>query len=82
MDEIEEGIAAVEEDGVRLLHVPLWLLPSAARAGAIFAVEREAREVGASVVRITVDEAATGEALHRSQRRRRAGGDAGGDINL
>lgn len=83
IDSLEEGIAAVEEDGARMLHVPAWLLPASAREGDVLCVER--RDEGAAVsFRIEVDPAATQAALERSREEvsRLSGSDPGGEIVL
>jgi hypothetical protein len=83
VDSVEEGIAAVEEDGARMLHVPVSLLPAAAREGDVLRVSR--RHEGAAVsLRIEVDRAATEEALGRSREQvsRLSRNDPGGDIVL
>jgi DUF3006 family protein len=83
VDAVEEGVAAVHEDGARLLHVPAWLLPGGAREGDVLSVTRT-DEGGAAVVRLAVDRAATEAALRRSREQveRRVGNDPGGDIVL
>ena len=83
VDSMEEGIAAVEEDGARMLHVPVWLLPAAAREGDVLRVSRR-DEGAASSLRIEVDRAATEEGLGRSreQASRLSHNDPGGDIVL
>lgn len=84
VDSIEEGIAAVEEDGGRVLHVPLWLLPDGVREGQIVAVTREETPGGVALT-VAVDREATERALRRS--RAQVEGtpghhDPGGDIVL
>jgi len=83
VDSIEEGVAAVEEDGARMLHVPAWLLPAAAREGDVLRVSRRDEGAAASL-RIEVDRAATEEALGRSREQvsRLSHSDPGGDIVL
>jgi hypothetical protein len=83
VDSLEEGIAAVEEDGARMLHVPAWLLPPAAREGDVLRVSRR-DEGAASVLRIEVDRAATEEAAGRAREQvsRLSHNDPGGDIVL
>lgn len=83
IDSVEEGIAAVEEDGARMLHVPAWLLPAAAREGDVLRVSRR-DEGAAAALRIEVDPAATQEALDRSREQvsRLSANDPGGDIVL
>ncbi len=78
VDSIEEGIAALEEDGERLVHVPAWILPKETREGTTLLVERERTAKGASAVRITIDD----EAKRISKERPDRGGDSGGDIRL
>jgi hypothetical protein len=83
VDSVTEGIAAVEEDGARMLAVPAWLLPAGAREGAVLRVSR--RDEGAGVsLRIEVDHAATAAAAARARARldRLAGSDPGGDLEL
>jgi|GEM_PF-283399 hypothetical protein len=83
VDSIEEGVAAVEEDGARMLHVPGWLLPAGAREGDVLRVSRR-DEGAASSLRIEVDRGATDEALGRSREQvsRLSKNDPGGDIVL
>jgi hypothetical protein len=83
IDSLEEGVAAVAEDGARMLHVPAWLLPASAREGDVLRVSR--RDEGAAVsFRIAVDAAATREALERAREQvgRLSGEDPGGDLVL
>ena len=84
VDEIEEGVAAVEEDGARVLHVPLWLLPDGVREGDVLTATRAADGEGAVSLRVAVDRAATDEALRRSREQlgRLVQNDPGGDIVL
>jgi hypothetical protein len=83
VDSMEEGVAAVEEDGTRMLYVPAWLLPATVREGDVLRVSR--RDGGAaSSLRIEVDRAATQEALGRvrEQVSRLSRNDHEGDIAL
>ena len=85
VDSIEEGIAAVYQEGAGLARVPAWMLPPGAREGDVLAVEQSVDAEGASSsLRISIDRAATEEALRRSRERlsRAARGDPGGDIVL
>jgi hypothetical protein len=84
VDSVEEGIAAVNDDDGRILHVPVWILPSGAREGDVLSLARTADGDGACTVRIAVDRAATDEALRisREQVERRLPHDPGGDIIL
>ena len=83
VDSVEEGLAAVEEDGARMLYVPAWLLPAAAREGDVLRVSRRDEGAAASLT-IEVDRAATEEALGRSREQvsRLSQHDSGGDIVL
>ena len=83
VDSIEEGIAAVEEDGARMLYVPAWLLPAAAREGDVLHVSRRDEGAAASL-RIEMDRAATEEARGRAHEQvsRLSHTDPGGEIVL
>jgi hypothetical protein len=83
IDDVEEGIASVEVDGDALHHFPLWLFPTEANAGDIFAVTHR-REGERSALEIVADVEAREEALRRSraQRSQLARSDPGGDIAL
>lgn len=83
VDSIEEGVAAVHEDGERLLHVPAWILPAGVKEGDVLAVTRAA-EGGAATLRLALDPAATEAALRRSREQlgRLSRNDPGGDIVL
>ncbi len=85
VDSVEEGVAALHEEGAGLRRVPRWLLPSAAREGDVLRVAREDGPAGEAVtLRVRLDRAATAAALRRSVERlegvRRD--DPGGDIVL
>jgi len=81
VDSIEEGVAAVEEDGARILHVPAGLLPAETREGDVLRVSRR-DEGAAAILRIEVDRGATDQALGRSRAQvsRLSRADPGGDI--
>ncbi|HEX6371713.1 MAG TPA: DUF3006 domain-containing protein [Longimicrobium sp.] len=82
VDSVEEGIAAVHQDDGRMVRVPAWILPAATREGDVLAVEHDA-SAETSALRITLDRAATDDALRRSrQRLDRRPHDPGGDIVL
>ena len=84
VDSMEEGVAAVNDDGGRIVHVPAWILPDGTREEDVLTVERTPAGDGACSLRITVDRAATEEALRISheQVQRRLPHDPGGDIVL
>ena len=84
VDSIEEGIAAVEEDGARMLRLPLSLLPTGAREGDVLSVLRE-EEGGAVVLTVRADPEGTARALARSRAQVEGtppGNDPGGHIVL
>ncbi|HEX2077751.1 MAG TPA: DUF3006 family protein, partial [Longimicrobium sp.] len=62
VDSIEEGVAAVHEEGAGLVRVPAWILPPGTREGDVLAVEQSAGADGASSLRIAIDRAATEDA--------------------
>jgi ACT domain-containing protein len=91
IDSLEEESAQIEEDGVRVIHVPRSILPPGAAEGDVLtvALERQRRGKREAVrVTITLDPEATKEAMEKSQEqvnrirkasRRR---DSGGDVVL
>lgn len=85
VDAIEEGVAAIEEEG-RLRHVPIALLPAEVREGDILEVRVEQTRDGAARTTITIDRAATEQARRRSEeqvaQKTRPSNDPGGDIVL
>jgi hypothetical protein len=81
VDSIDEGIAAVEEDGERIVRVPRWMLPDEAREGSVLSVRRESGD-GGVVLRIELDARAEAEALERSRRQVGERSGDGGDITL
>lgn len=83
VDSLEEGIAAVEADGGRMLHLPAWLLPEGVQEGAVLAVRVEQRS-GMAVVTVQHDRGATERAFARSREQLQGptGNDPGGDIVL
>jgi hypothetical protein len=84
VDSIEEGIAAVQQEDGRMLHVPAWLLPDGTRESDIVAIVREPAAAGSVTLRLHIDRAATERALaaSREQIARLRQGDAGGDVQL
>jgi hypothetical protein len=87
IDGIEEGIARIEEDGGRIIHLPRSLLPSGAREGQILRVTSTPGQ-GRTELTIEIDEAATAAALARSKAQTAATmaasrkRDPGGDVSL
>jgi hypothetical protein len=89
VDAIEEGMARIEEDGERMITVPLYLLPSGVREGQVLQVSpAPGKDRGTLVVTVAADEEATAESIAKSkatmaramaQSRKR---DRGGDVAL
>ncbi len=89
IDRMEEGTAAVEQDGAKMYEVPRFLVPEGAREGDVLevTVRQTARAKIASVeLTIRVDPAATGSAKSASaaqtQKGTRQANDPGGNISL
>ncbi len=82
VDSIAEESATIEEDGERIVRVPLWLLPEGVREGSVLTVTRGVEAEGVEL-RIELDAEGEAEALERSRRQVEGGtGDAGGDVVL
>ena len=89
VDAIDDGMARIEEDGERMITVPLYLLPAGVREGQVFQLSSvPGEDRGVLVVTVAADEAATAESLAKSkatmaramaQSRKR---DRGGDVAL
>ncbi len=87
IDSIEEFIASVEVDGGKVVQVPQWLLPTAAKEGEMLSVSHRMSADGeTSSLEIKLDRAATKAAQERSAAvPKKTGaelGDPGGDIKL
>jgi hypothetical protein len=89
VDGMEEGMARIEEDGERMITVPVYLLPAGVREGQVLRVTpAPGEEKGTLIVTVAADDAATAESLAKSkatvsramaQSRKR---DPGGDVAL
>ena len=89
VDGIEESIARIEEDGVRMIAVPVHLLPPGVREGQLLRVTAATgAQPDTLVVTVALDVAGTNAALEKSRRtiaeasktsKRR---DPGGDVSL
>lgn len=89
VDSIEEGMVRVEEDGTRMLTVPIQSFPAGTTEGQILRVTRKTAPNGDPVViSIAIDTAATSAALKASARKtgriaaQSSKGDPGGDVAL
>ena len=89
IDSIEEGMARIEEDGGRMLTVPVAMLPAGAKEGQLLRVTMSQDHGGESVpISITIDLAATAAALKKSAAttaqamKNSAKRDPGGDVTL
>ena len=87
VDAISEGVARVEEDGKRMLSIPLHLLPAGVTEGQLLRVSRSAKAGPESLV-IAIDHAGTAAALRVSKATTTAAmddskqHDSGGDVAL
>ena len=89
IDSIEEGMARIEDDGGRMLTVPVAMLPAGAKEGQLLRVTLSERTGGEAVATsITIDHAATAAALRKSAAttaeamKNSAKRDPGGDVIL
>jgi Protein of unknown function (DUF3006) len=91
IDSLEEDSAQIEEDGVRVIHVPRSILPPSVAEGDVLMVALEQQRRGkreAVRVTITLDAESTEEALERSRKqvkrisKRSRKRDSGGDVVL
>lgn len=83
IDQLEEGTAAVEQDGDHMFEIPRWLLPPAAREGDVLAAELATSADGAVTVTVRVDPTATAAAkTPKRAKPPRSPKDPGGDIAL
>lgn len=68
VDGVEEGMARVEEDGERMLTVPVYLLPTGVAEGHVLRVTRGAEKKKESVTLvISVDAEAAARAIAHSK---------------
>jgi hypothetical protein len=81
IDRIEEGTAAVEQDGDHVYEIPRHLLPPDARDGDVLTVSVASVAAGEVTISVRIDREATG-VPPKATRKRRAGNDPGGDIVL
>jgi hypothetical protein len=91
IDSLEEDSAQIEEDGVRVIHVPRSLLPPGVAEGDVLTVALEQQRRGrreAVRVTITLDPEATKDAMEKSRKQVKRAKDAsrrrdsGGDVVL
>ena len=84
VDRIEEGTAAVEQDGDHVYEIPRYLLPADARDGDVLSVTVASAAPGEVTVMIEIDRAASASppSAKPARPKRGAGKDPGGDIVL
>ena len=88
VDGIEEDSARVEEDGTRMITVPVYLLPPGVREGQVLVVERSEERGGSVRITVSLDEAATRDAMDKSKKQvaetmlASKKNDPGGDVAL
>lgn len=83
IDQIEEGTAAVEQDGDHVYEIPRYLVPPDARDGDVLTVTVAHAAAGEVTVSVRIDRAASASPPAKSSpKKRRASNDPGGDIVL
>ena len=83
VDRVEEGTAAVEEDGDHMYQIPRWLLPAGARDGDLLAAAVTKRGESEVTITVRLDRGATDAAMPpKSAKPARSPKDPGGDIAL
>lgn len=84
VDRIEEGTAAVEQDGDHVYEIPRYLLPPDARDGDVLSVTIANAAPGEVTISVRIDRAASAPppAATPGRKPRRASNDPGGDIVL
>jgi hypothetical protein len=82
VDQLEEGTAAVEQDGDHVYQIPRWLLPPGARDGDVFTASPEMNGEGVLVITVRTATTAADAATTPRPKRPRSRGDSGGDIVL
>jgi len=67
LDSIEEGMARLEEDGERMITIPVHLLPPGVSEGQLLSVTRApAPDRKSVVITIAIDDAGTAKAFRKS----------------
>jgi DUF3006 family protein len=82
VDQVEEGTAAVEQDGDHVYEIPRWLLPPDARDGDVFSASSSMNDEGSLIITVRLDEDATGAAKAPRPKRARPPRGPSGDIVL
>ena len=82
VDRIEEGTAAVEQDGDHVYEVPRYLLPAGARDGDVLSVTVVQGATGEATISVRIDREAPAPQAKPAQKKRRPSNDPGGDIAL
>jgi len=85
VDRIEEGTAAVEQDGDHVYEIPRYLLPADARDGDVLSVAVSPAAPGEVTISVRIDRAAgapPSSAKPARRKPRRGASDPGGDIVL
>jgi hypothetical protein len=84
VDRIEEGTAAVEQDGDHVYEVPRYLLPPDARDGDVMSVTITGAVPGEVTISVRIDRKASAPppSAKAARKPRRSGSDPGGDIVL
>ena len=83
IDQVEEGTAAVEQDGDHVYEIPRYLVPPDARDGDVLTVTVTRAAPGEVMVSVRIDRAASASPPAKpSPKKQRSSNDPGGDIVL
>jgi hypothetical protein len=82
VDQVEEGTAAVEQDGDHVYQIPRWLLPDNARDGDVFTASRTASRDGSVVITVRLEQKMDRSANAARAKRSRPAAGGSGDIVL
>ena len=84
VDRVEEGTAAVEQDGDHVYEIPRYLIPAEARDGDVLSVAITGSAAGEVTISVRIDRVASAPspAAKPARKQRPAGNDAGGDLVL
>lgn len=84
VDRIEEGTAAVEQDGDHVYEIPRYLLPADTRDGDVLSVTVAAAAAGEVTISVRIDRSRRADepVATPARPKRRPGKDPGGDIVL
>lgn len=82
VDQVEEGTAAVEQDGDHVYQIPRWLLPPGARDGDVFSASAAMNDEKTLIITVRLDRSVANSATPPKPKRTPSPRDRGGDIVL